>query len=87
MKSEANHSKINKYNIVLFISIPANMNVSSKALLLHEVTVILLLVFGLMLTVALFVLIHYYCRKSGKRGRKLKNYAVDADYLINGLYL
>ncbi|CAF1957165.1 unnamed protein product [Rotaria magnacalcarata] len=53
----------------------------------RELSVILLLVFGILITISSFVLLCCYCGKSRKMGRKSKNYSVDADYLINGLYL
>jgi hypothetical protein len=71
----------------LFISILANENLGYKKSIFRHTIVIVFLAFGLICTITLFVLICSYCRNSYKRGRRSKNYSVDADYLINGLYL
>lgn len=47
----------------------------------------ILLVLSLTSTLGLIIFLVCYCRHHRKRGRRLKNYSVDADYLINGLYL
>jgi hypothetical protein len=71
----------------LFIFILADLGLSPKKSFFRETSIILFLVFGVVCTTILFMLLCHYCRTSRKIGRKSKNYAVDADYLINGLYL
>ncbi|CAF2500956.1 unnamed protein product [Rotaria sp. Silwood2] len=64
----------------------ANVIVTEKKSYFRETAVILFLVLGLLCTIILFIILCCYCRRV-RNGRRLKNYAVDADYLINGLYL
>jgi hypothetical protein len=70
-----------------FISILANVIVLKRKSFFRETSVIIFLIFGLISTIILFIFIFRQCVTSQKRGRKSKNYSVDADYLINGLYL
>jgi len=70
-----------------FISILANAIILKRKSFFRETSVIIFLVFGLISTIILFIFIFRQCVAAQKRGRKSKNYSVDADYLINGLYL
>ncbi|CAF0843239.1 unnamed protein product [Rotaria sordida] len=65
----------------------SNVTILQNKSYFREIAVIIFLVLGLLCTIILFVILCCYCRKVRKGGRRLKNYAVDADYLINGLYL
>ncbi len=65
----------------------ANVNFSKKKSFFRETSVIIFLIFGVISTIILFVFLFRQYRESQKRSRKSKNYTVDADYLINGLYL
>ena len=49
--------------------------------------IVFILVLGGLVAVALLSTVVFFCRQRSKRGRREKNYSVDADYLINGLYL
>ena len=53
----------------------------------RETSVIIFLIFGLISTISLFIFLIVHYRDCRKRGSRSKNYTVDADYLINGLYL
>ncbi|CAF1306671.1 unnamed protein product [Adineta steineri] len=79
-------STIVKNNAILTSTMIDN-NYSNKRSFFRETSVILFLVFGIICTIILFVLLFCHCRDSRKRGRRLKNYSVDEDYLINGLYM
>jgi len=68
-------------------STTSNINSSNKRSFFHETSVIIFLLFGIISTIVLFVFLFRHWRSLQKRGRKSKNYSVDADYLINGLYL
>ncbi|UJR15509.1 hypothetical protein I4U23_002450 [Adineta vaga] len=65
----------------------AAIDVSQKKSFFRETSVVIFLVFGLVSTIILLILLVCQCRRSRKRGLKFKNYSVDEDYLINGLYL
>lgn len=71
------------FYLLLFL---ANVHETHKTSIFRETAVVLFLIFGLICTIILFVMVFCYCRQAKKRGRG-KDYAVDADYLINGLYL
>jgi len=72
---------------IKIISFLANVNLLKKKSFFRETSVIIFLIFGIISTIILFIFIFRHCQVSQKRGRKSKNYSVDADYLINGLYL
>ena len=74
------------YNQIIFNSILAHINASRKTSIFRETVVILFFIFGFVCTIVLFITLYWYCRQAQKRGKR-KNITVDADYLINGLYL
>ena len=65
----------------------ANMNIKPKKSFFRDTSVIIFLIFGLISTIVLVVFLVRHFLLSRKRGHRGKNYTVDADYLINGLYL
>jgi hypothetical protein len=67
--------------------ISANVDPPNKKSFFRDTSVIIFLIFGLISTIILFIFLVRHYQESRKRGRRGKNYTVDADYLINGLYL
>lgn len=77
--------QLNNTRYVVFIL--ANVNIKPTKSFFRDTSVIIFLIFGLISTIVLVVFLVRHFLLARKRGHRGKNYAVDADYLINGLYL
>ncbi len=78
---------LNRISMFFFLLISENNDSSTNKSFFRDTSVIIFLTFGLISTIILFVFLVRHCRESRKRGRRGKNFTVDSDYLINGLYL
>ena len=65
----------------------ASRDDSSTSYSFSRSSLISLVVLGIVSVIISIAVTACFCRQRKQRGRRSKNYAVDADYLINGLYL
>ena len=61
--------------------------IKTKAKINRTALISFIVILIVVIATTLLIIAFFYCRRGQRNGRRMKNYSVDADYLINGLYL